>query len=64
MNVDKKNIVLVDFDIDGNWSFLKTLESVTHDRWEVKRHATNHPHGVFFQTSCVSFGISFSHLQS
>lgn len=48
MNIDKKNIVLVDFYIDEKWSFLKTLESVTHDRWEVKRHATNHPHGVLF----------------
>lgn len=45
MNEDKKNIVLVDFDIDEKWSFLKILKSVTHDRWEVKRHVTNHLHG-------------------
>lgn len=47
MNIDKKNIVLVDFDMDEKWSFLKTLESVTHDRWKVKGHATNYPNGNF-----------------
>ena len=45
MNVDKKNIVLVDFDKDEKWSFPKTLESVTHAEWETKRHVTNHLHG-------------------
>lgn len=45
MNVDKKNIVLVDFDKDEKWSFPKTLESVTHAKWETKRHVTNHLHG-------------------
>lgn len=45
MNVDKKNVVLVDFDKDEKWSFPKTLESVTHAEWETKRHVTNHLHG-------------------
>lgn len=45
MNVEMKNIVLVDFDIDEKWSFPQTLESVTHERWETKRHVTNHLHG-------------------
>ena len=46
MNEGKKNIILVDYDVDNDkWKFKKILESVTRDRWVVKRHVTNHLHG-------------------
>lgn len=41
----KKNVVLVDYDEDDSWPFLKALDSVSSTQWVLKKKVTNKLHG-------------------
>lgn len=50
MSANKKNIILVDFDVTEKWDYLLAIEKVTNTKWHIKKCITNKLHGNRIKT--------------